>query len=71
MSVQKSIHTTHDALQAYKDIESARKYVVFHAAFYPKYLADKNEHQTSIEKALFQNESLQVYIIVTDIGGLC
>lgn len=69
---QNSISVTHDALLAYEKIESAERYVVLHAAFYPKYLADKNEHQSSIEKALSKNEHLQVYIIFfnTELSAL-
>ena len=54
-------------MQAYNDIEKAYRYLIFHAAFYPKYLADKNEHQSSIEKALANNKNLKVYIIVADL----
>lgn len=60
----------HDSLKAYNDIEKAKDILVFHAAFYPKYIGDRNPHQHSIEYALQNQKTLNVHIIVTDYSAI-
>ena len=62
-------YISHDATKYYKDIKRTKKYIIFHAAFYPKYLADRNPYQESIENALINNKDLNIYIIVTDYNA--
>lgn len=57
---------THDNLQTYKTIRSAKELLILHAAFYPKYFGDKGNCSTSITTSLSANRSLKVYIIFTD-----
>lgn len=57
---------THEALHLYEDIQKAEHFLIFHAAFYPKYLEDNNPHHTSIKDALKNNNSLNVHIVLTD-----
>ena len=61
---------THDALCLYEDIQKSQRFIILHAAYYPKYLEDRNSHQSSIGEALRKFETLEVYIILTDFDSL-
>ena len=58
---------THEAIGVSRLLRQAKKYIVLHAAFYPKY-AD-GEQGDDIKKVMVENQDLQLKVIFTDLNA--
>ena len=58
---------THEAIGVSRLLRQAKKYIVLHAAFYPKY-AD-GEQGDDIKKVMVENHDLQLKVIFTDLNA--
>lgn len=60
-------YITHDAVNVPELIRQARRYIVLHAAFYPKYGFDNQGDDVS--KAMAKNPNLRLTAIFTDVNA--